>query len=220
MDLGCNAGHCLKYLGEYGRVGKILNLDTSIEMLRRAGDAGYSDAEERRGAAGEEEVVDDQSESHRARFVLADEESLPLQENSVDLVLSSMSMHWINDLPGALEQVHRALKPDGVFLAAMVGGATLNELRMSFVAAEQERDGGMFFFGRNCYLLIDPRPWRYCVELVLKKSKISLFLKKDYLPLCLSFCPSLPPSLFPSFHHDPKKTAYPSVNDTLIHQNK
>jgi NADH dehydrogenase [ubiquinone] 1 alpha subcomplex assembly factor 5 len=82
-------------------------------------------------------------EPERAAFVVADEESLPLQPESCDLIISSMSLHWINDLPGALAQAHRALKPDGVFLAAMVGGSTLTELRTAFASAEQERDGGV-----------------------------------------------------------------------------
>ncbi|KAI4880082.1 hypothetical protein NFI96_025376, partial [Prochilodus magdalenae] len=74
--------------------------------------------------------------------VMADEEFLPFQENTFDLVVSSMSLHWINDLPGALRQIHQVLKPDGVFIGAMVGGETLYELRCSLQLAELEREGG------------------------------------------------------------------------------
>uniref|UniRef100_A0A3B1IXE8 Arginine-hydroxylase NDUFAF5, mitochondrial n=1 Tax=Astyanax mexicanus TaxID=7994 RepID=A0A3B1IXE8_ASTMX len=74
--------------------------------------------------------------------VLADEEFLPFQENTFDLVVSSLSMHWINDLPGALRQINGVLKPDGVFIGAMVGGETLYELRCSLQLAELEREGG------------------------------------------------------------------------------
>ncbi|XP_019967277.2 arginine-hydroxylase NDUFAF5, mitochondrial [Paralichthys olivaceus] len=74
--------------------------------------------------------------------VLTDEEFLPFKENSFDLVVSSLSLHWINDLPGALRQIHQVLKPDGVFIGAMVGGETLYELRCSLQLAETEREGG------------------------------------------------------------------------------
>ena len=60
-----------------------------------------------------------------------------------DLVLSSMSLHWINDLPGVLAQINNILKPDSPFLGAMLGGDTLFELRTSLQLAEQERRGGM-----------------------------------------------------------------------------
>ncbi|KAK2817590.1 hypothetical protein Q5P01_025781 [Channa striata] len=76
------------------------------------------------------------------RCVLADEEFLPFKENTFDLVMSSMSLHWINDLPGALRQIHQVLKPDGVFIGAMAGGDTLYELRCSLQLAETEREGG------------------------------------------------------------------------------
>uniref|UniRef100_A0A8C9RP43 Arginine-hydroxylase NDUFAF5, mitochondrial n=2 Tax=Scleropages formosus TaxID=113540 RepID=A0A8C9RP43_SCLFO len=76
------------------------------------------------------------------RCVLADEEFLPFRENTFDLVMSSLSLHWINDLPGALRQIHYVLKPDGVFIGAMVGGETLYELRCSLQLAELEREGG------------------------------------------------------------------------------
>ena len=74
--------------------------------------------------------------------VMVDEEALALAPGSVDLVVSLMSLHEVNDLPGALVQIRRALRPDGLFLAAMPGGATLTELRESLLAAEVEATGG------------------------------------------------------------------------------
>lgn len=83
------------------------------------------------------------------RHVLADDdgggESLlpPFEPDSFDLVLSSLSLHWINDLPGALAQIHGVLRPDSPFVGAMLGGDTLFELRTSLQLAEQERRGGI-----------------------------------------------------------------------------
>ena len=74
--------------------------------------------------------------------VAADEEALPFKEASFDLVVSGLSLQFVNDLPGTLMQIRRALKPDGLLLAAMLGGATLTELRQSMVAAEAELEGG------------------------------------------------------------------------------
>ncbi|KYK56776.1 uncharacterized protein DCS_03782 [Drechmeria coniospora] len=77
------------------------------------------------------------------RQVLADEESIPFKAESFDLVLSSLSLHWINDLPGVLQQINNVLKPDCPFIGAMLGGDTLFELRTSLQLAEQERRGGI-----------------------------------------------------------------------------
>jgi SAM-dependent methyltransferase len=75
--------------------------------------------------------------------VAADEEALPFADNTLDLVVSGLSLQAVNDLPGVLAQVRRALKPDGLFLAALLGGDTLAELRQSFAMAESELDGGV-----------------------------------------------------------------------------
>ncbi|CAH0001628.1 unnamed protein product [Clonostachys byssicola] len=77
------------------------------------------------------------------RQVLDDEESLPFEPNSFDLVMSSLSLHWINDLPGVLTQINSILKEDCPFIGAMLGGDTLFELRTSLQLAEQERRGGI-----------------------------------------------------------------------------
>jgi len=75
--------------------------------------------------------------------VAADEEALPFGDGTLDLVVSALSLHAVNDLPGALVQIRRALKPDGLFLGALPGGGTLSELRDSFAAAESELQGGV-----------------------------------------------------------------------------
>src|SRR6185437_14652551 len=67
--------------------------------------------------------------------VAADEEALPFADGSLDLVVSALALQFANDLPGALAQIRRALKPDGLLLAALPGGDTLTELRESFAAA-------------------------------------------------------------------------------------
>src|SRR3954465_11716914 len=63
--------------------------------------------------------------------VVADEEALPFAPRSFELVLSAMDLHWVNDLPGTLIQIARLLKPDGLFLGAMLGGGTLWQLRQA-----------------------------------------------------------------------------------------
>ncbi len=70
-------------------------------------------------------------------------EALPLQPQSLDLAVSALAFQFVNDLPGVLAQIRRALKPDGLLLAATIGGDTLTELRQSFAAAEAECEGGV-----------------------------------------------------------------------------
>ena len=74
--------------------------------------------------------------------VQLDEERLPFADESLDLVVSTLALHWTNDLPGALIQIRRALKPDGLFVGAIFGGATLTELRQSLMQADSELSGG------------------------------------------------------------------------------
>src|SRR5260221_14327329 len=75
--------------------------------------------------------------------VAADEEALPFRDASLDLVVSALALQFVNDLPGTLIQIHRALKPDGLLLAALAGGDTLTELRQAFPAAEAEIEDGI-----------------------------------------------------------------------------
>ena len=74
--------------------------------------------------------------------LVADEERLPFAEASLDLVVSGLALHWSNDFVGTLIQIRRALKPDGLFIGAILGGETLTELRQSLIAAEAELRGG------------------------------------------------------------------------------
>ena len=69
--------------------------------------------------------------------------TLPLAPAILDLVVSALALQFVNDLPGVLAQIRRALRPDGLLLAAMIGGDTLTELRQSFAAAEAECEGGV-----------------------------------------------------------------------------
>jgi SAM-dependent methyltransferase len=78
-----------------------------------------------------------------ALAVVADEEALPFRDGAVDLVTSALSLQFVNDLPGALVQIARALRPDGLFLAALAGGETLTELRQAFAQAEAEIEDGI-----------------------------------------------------------------------------
>src|SRR5215218_164255 len=80
-----------------------------------------------------------------ARIDLPDLESepLPLQPESLDLIISALAFQFVNDLPGVRAQIRRALRPDGLFLAAMIGGDTLTELRQSFASAEAECESGV-----------------------------------------------------------------------------
>jgi NADH dehydrogenase [ubiquinone] 1 alpha subcomplex assembly factor 5 len=75
--------------------------------------------------------------------VVADEEFLPFGDGMLDLVVSGLALQLVNDLPGALAQIRRALKPDGLFVGAMLGGASLNELRAALTQAEIEISGGV-----------------------------------------------------------------------------
>jgi SAM-dependent methyltransferase len=71
------------------------------------------------------------------------QEVLPFRPEQLDLAISALAFQFVNDLPGVLAQIRRALKPDGLLLAAMIGGDTLNELRQCFAAAEAELEGGV-----------------------------------------------------------------------------
>ena len=115
VDLGARSGalrEALRGSAAEGRIGLLLETDFSERMLR--------------GRAG----------------VVADEERLPFAPASVDLIVSLLALHWTNDLPGALIQIRRALKPDGLFVGALFGGETLTELRHSLLQAEAELTGG------------------------------------------------------------------------------
>ncbi|KND03452.1 uncharacterized protein SPPG_00935 [Spizellomyces punctatus DAOM BR117] len=121
IDLGSGAGHIIKFV-DSDMMDKLIMYDMSEKLLYRDKDIEYEVPTER---------------------IAGDEESLPFEENSVDAIMSSLSMHWVNDIPGTLIQAQRALKPDGVFIGAMFGGDTLYELRTSLQLAEIDREGGV-----------------------------------------------------------------------------
>jgi SAM-dependent methyltransferase len=109
-------------------------LSVVLRKFERAADLGTPTDAVRRALAGQVGMI---------AAVVADEEALPFRDASLDLVVSALSLQFVNDLPGTLVQIRRALKPDGLFLAAMIGGETLSELRESFAAAEAEIEGGV-----------------------------------------------------------------------------
>ena len=115
LDLGCHTGQTARTIRGVRGVETVLMADFSPEMARQAGPAA----------------------------LVADEEMLPFAPATFDLIISNLSLHWVNDLPGALIQIRRALKPDGLFLAAMLGGETLFELRRALMEAEIGLTGGV-----------------------------------------------------------------------------
>ncbi|MGE3247294.1 MAG: methyltransferase domain-containing protein [Beijerinckiaceae bacterium] len=81
-------------------------------------------------------------EAHGFETVAGDAEALPFAVSSFDLVVSALALQWVNDLPGTLVQIRRALAPDGLFLGCLAGGQTLHELRQALTQAEAEISGG------------------------------------------------------------------------------
>ncbi|XP_028355789.1 arginine-hydroxylase NDUFAF5, mitochondrial isoform X1 [Physeter macrocephalus] len=118
LDVGCGRGYIAQHLNKE-TVGKFFQTDIAENALKNALEMEIPTVS-----------------------VLADEEFLPFRENTFDLVVSSLSLHWVNDLPRALEQIRYVLKPDGVLIGAVFGGDTLYELRCSLQLAETEREGG------------------------------------------------------------------------------
>ena len=120
--------------------------DAVLREFAVAVDLGTAGDALRRALAGRKNIVTLVAAGTPPRddlVVFADEEALPFRDASLDLVVSALALHFANDLPGALIQIRRALKPDGLFLAAMLGGETLTELRQAFAEAETEVEGGI-----------------------------------------------------------------------------
>ena len=123
--------------------------DRLIPVMRRFGRAvdlgfaaGPAAAAIRRLAKADEVLVAALDDGPGVDLVV-DEEALPFPPESLDLVVSMLSLQFVDDLPGTLVQIRRALRPDGLFLAAMIGGESLRELRDAFSAAEIELTGGL-----------------------------------------------------------------------------
>ncbi|MEQ8601828.1 MAG: methyltransferase domain-containing protein [Marivibrio sp.] len=121
LEVGCRKGALAEVLPEKTGVETHIGLDLSPAMARAA-----------RGARAK----------RRPLTAVADPAWLPVREGTVDLAISSLALHWVDDLPGALIQMNRALKPDGLMLAAVLGGDTLAELRAVMVEAESRVSGG------------------------------------------------------------------------------
>jgi len=121
LDLGCHLGGLGTRLARHRAGSHVVQCDLSPVM------AGLA-----RAASG----------SAVCATVCADEEALPFAEDTFDLVVSNLSLHWVNDLPGTLVQVKKILKPGGLFLACLLGGTTLHELRGAFMNAELAIEGG------------------------------------------------------------------------------
>jgi NADH dehydrogenase [ubiquinone] 1 alpha subcomplex assembly factor 5 len=127
---------------------RLLDMNRSFPLALDLGAHGGETARRIRGVKGVERVVSmDLAAGMVARAdgpaIVGDEEALPFGDSVFDLVVSTLSLHWVNDLPGALIQARMALKPDGLFLAAMLGGETLFELRRALMEAEMECLGGL-----------------------------------------------------------------------------
>jgi SAM-dependent methyltransferase len=116
LDLGCHNGAVAAAIQGRGGIETLVQCDLSPAMAMRAAPAGPA--------------------------LAADEEFLPFAAGAFDLVLSNLSLHWVNDLPGTLLQIRRILRPDGLLLAAMLGGETLHELRAALTEAEIAERGG------------------------------------------------------------------------------
>ncbi|XP_062203277.1 putative methyltransferase At1g22800, mitochondrial [Phragmites australis] len=126
LCLGGSAGAVRRLLRGRGGIEKLIMMDMSTDMVRKWQEL--------------ENATSDGLETH---FVVGDEELLPIKESSQDLIISCLGLHWTNDLPGAMIQCRLALKPDGLFLAAILGGETLKELRIACTIAQMEREGGI-----------------------------------------------------------------------------
>jgi SAM-dependent methyltransferase len=125
LDVGTPTDAVRRVLAASGKVGTIIAADAL------AGTAAFRHLSDSRGK-GEAQLC-----------IAADEEALPLRDASLDLVVSAFALQFVNDLPGALIQIRRALRPDGLFLAALAGSQTLTELRQAFAAAEAEIEDGI-----------------------------------------------------------------------------
>ncbi|KAL1811720.1 hypothetical protein DCAR_0623846 [Daucus carota subsp. sativus] len=124
LCFGGSSGAIRRLLRGRGAIEKLIMMDTSYDMLKSCQATKYDDSIE-------------------TSYIVGDEEFLPIKESSVDLVISCLGLHWTNDLPGAMIQSRLALKPDGLFLAAIMGGETLKELRIACTIAQMEREGGI-----------------------------------------------------------------------------
>src|SRR6266436_4867607 len=139
LDLGTPTDAVRRAFAASGKIGTIIAADAL------AGDPAVSRHWARETVATAEREQERTSERTLdvQLLVAADEEALPFRDASLDLVVSALALQFVNDLPGTLIQIRRALKPDGLLLAALAGGDTLHELRQAFAAAEAELEDGI-----------------------------------------------------------------------------
>ena len=119
LDLGCHTGQLAAHIQSTGKVDLLFQADLSASMAEMA------------------------QKNNQVLTFCTDEEFYPVASEALDLVLSNLSLHWVNDLPGALAQIRRSLKPDGLLLATMFGGETLKEFREVLTEAEFQSTGGV-----------------------------------------------------------------------------
>lgn len=114
INLGAHHGILSRRISELDNVSRVIDADASLRLLQQC----------------------------PGPRVLVDEEALPFAVESLDLVISGLSLQFVNDLPGSLIQIRQSLRPDGLLLATLLGGTTLHELRHAWLAAEAEVTGG------------------------------------------------------------------------------
>jgi NADH dehydrogenase [ubiquinone] 1 alpha subcomplex assembly factor 5 len=119
VNIGAHDGLLSRRIRGIAGIARIIDMDRSLTLLRRG---NHEEGDWR---------------------IVADEEALPFAALSLDLAVSGLALQLVNDLPGALVQIRRALRPDGLFLAALLGGETLKELRHAWLVAETEVMGGV-----------------------------------------------------------------------------
>ena len=145
LDLGAHNGLLAEYVKGAGGIETLVQADLSEQMIRSipsplGGGLGWGRAEAPSAQCPPPNLPPNGGGVYK---LVADEELLPFAPQSFDLVMSAGSLHWVNDVPGTLIQIHRILKPGGLFLAILPGGETLKELRQSFEKTEIESSGGL-----------------------------------------------------------------------------
>ncbi len=118
LDVGCHSGEIHHWLQNHtGKVKHLFQMDMSEQYAKSA--------------------------KHRSTSFVAEEDFLPIKPASLDLIITNLSLHWVNDLPSAMKHIRAALKPDGFFLGSMLGGDSLMEMRSAIMEAEIELSGGV-----------------------------------------------------------------------------
>ena len=116
LDVGCHDGTLTRHIRETGKVGTVIQADIVPAFATQARNEGPP--------------------------VVLDVQALPFTSQGFDAVFSCLMLHWVDDLPGLMTQFRRLLKPDGLLLVNLLGGATLGELRAALLEAETEIYGG------------------------------------------------------------------------------